>query len=79
MVLRLARRRQFHPDPEIALAAWCWAGETTNRPGRRARDGVFGVLLSFVDSGLGGGWLGMAFAERRAAKKIMRLGEPTKL
>lgn len=33
---------------------------------------IVGVMLSLVASAAGGGWLGMALAERRAAKRILR-------
>jgi hypothetical protein len=31
---------------------------------------MLGGLLALIDGTLGGGWLGMAVAERRAAKRI---------
>lgn len=70
-VLRAARRRKEHPKPEIADAAYRWAQEVLH-PEQRARDGAIGLLLSFIDGTLGGGWLGMGLAERRAAKRIVR-------
>ena len=70
-VLRAARRRQEHPEPEVAEAAYRWAEEVL-RPEERVRNGVWGVLVAFIDSTAGGGWFGMGIAERRAAKRILR-------
>lgn len=70
-VLRAARRRREHYKPEIADAAFRWAEEVLH-PGQRRKDGVIGALLALIDGTLGGGWLGMALAERRAAKRIVR-------
>ena len=72
-VLRAARRRQEHPKPKDADAAYRWAQEVL-RP-ERARNGIIGVLLALVDGTAGGGWLGMGLAERRAAKRILRARE----
>lgn len=70
-VLRAARRRREHPRPEIADAAFRWAEEVLE-PRAWVSGGIVGVMLSLVASAAGGGWLGMALAERRAAKRILR-------
>lgn len=70
-VLRAARRRQEHPKPEVADAAYRWAQEVV-RPGQGTRNGIIGVLIAVIDGSAGGGWLGMGLAERRAAKRILR-------
>jgi hypothetical protein len=58
-VLRLARRRRVHPDPAIRDAAYRWAIEIrAERLRWIAVDGLF-------DSG-------MSWAERRAARRIIR-------
>lgn len=74
-MLRHARRGEEHPDPEIARAAKEWAEETLTP--RQRSTGLLGVPLALFDSALGGGWMGMAFAEHRAAKRILR-ASPTK-
>ena len=70
-MLRAARRREEHPRPEVADAAYRWAQDVL-QPQQRTRNGVIGGLLALVDGGAGGGWFGMALAERRAAKRILR-------
>ncbi len=70
-VLRAARRGQEHPEPEVAGAALRWAQEVT-APRELARAGVIGLLLALLDGAAGGGWSGMAIAERRAARRILR-------
>ena len=70
-VLRAARRRQEHPKAEVADAAYRWACDVL-QPSQRARNGILGVLLALVAGTAGGGWLGMALAESRAAKRILR-------
>ena len=70
-VLRAARRRQEHPRPEVADAAYRWAQEVLH-PEQRVRNGVIGLLVALLDGTAGGGWLGLGVAERRAAKRILR-------
>ena len=70
-VLRFARRKQEHPKPEEADAAYRWAKEVLE-PGEQTANGVIGGLLALVSGAAGGGWIGIAIAERRAAKRIMR-------
>ncbi len=70
-VLRAARRREEHPNSEIADASYRWA-QYVAQPRQRRRDGVIGGLLSLLSDAAAGGWLGMAVAERRAAKRILR-------
>jgi hypothetical protein len=74
-VLRAARRREEHPNAEIADAAYRWAQEMM-QPGQLLRSGLIGGLLSLVSDAAGGGWFGMAIAERRAAKRILRARAP---
>jgi hypothetical protein len=70
-VLRAARRGQEHPEPEVAGAALRWAQEVT-APRELIRAGVIGFLLALVSETAAGGWTGMAIAERRAARRILR-------
>ena len=56
---------------EVADAAYRWACAVL-QPAQRARNGILGVLLAFVDGTAGGGWLSTALAESRAAKRIVR-------
>lgn len=58
-VLRLARRREVHPDPAIRDAARRWAEET------RSDSLPLTTLEGLFDSG-------MSWAERRAAHRILR-------
>jgi hypothetical protein len=55
----------------VADAAFRWAQDVLE-PSRGTKGGIVGALLALVDGTLGGGWLGMALAERRAAKRIVR-------
>jgi hypothetical protein len=41
-------------------------------PGQLRKGAIVGGLLALVSDAAGGGWLGMAIAERRAAKRILR-------
>jgi hypothetical protein len=72
-VLKAARARKRHPDPEIAEAARLWAEAVLAPRPRRKALGTFALwaLLDFVlDSG---GATGMLIAERRAAKRILEM------
>ena len=71
-VLKYAKRGMLHPNAEIANAALTWA-EQTLAPKRRT--GWLALPIALLDSAAGGGWLGMSIAERRAAKRIVRVGE----
>ena len=73
-VLRSARRRRMHPDPEIARAAVEWAHQTLAPRQRRAR--LLGLVLLPFDAAFGG-WIGMSLAERRSARTIARAYELT--
>ncbi len=70
-VLRAARHRREHPNVEVADAAYRWAQDVL-QPRQHRQDAVIGGLLSLLSDAAGGGWLGMAVAERRAAKRILR-------
>jgi hypothetical protein len=75
-VLRAARRSESHPDPVIAKAARDWA-RAVLAPRTRSRR-LWDVLLSLLADPFGG-LLGQGFAERRAARRILRVrrtGEP---
>lgn len=74
-VLKAARAGRRHADPEIAEAARRWAEALLTQSKRK-------ILGSLVIGGLfdallldGGGWVGMSFAERRAAKRILKVDE----
>lgn len=69
-MLRAARQGREHRNPEIADAADSWAQDVV-RPRRLRRDAGVAGLLSLVADAAGGGWFGMAIAERRAAKRIL--------
>jgi hypothetical protein len=76
-VLKAARARRRHPDQEIAEAARRWAEAVLTQSKRR----VLGSLAigGLVDALLfdGGGWIGMSIAERRAARRILRVEQAT--
>jgi hypothetical protein len=76
-VLKHAGRGERHPDKRIADIAERWARYRL-RPGRwkeRREEGLLFALLDLIDAGAGGGFLGMLIAERRAARKILRVVE----
>ena len=72
-VLKAARRGEHHPDPVLADAARRWATEVLAPKRVRALDATAVALLALVSETMTGGWLGSMFAERRAAKRILRL------
>jgi hypothetical protein len=70
-VLRCAKRGKHHPNGDIAQAACSWAEQTL---ALKWRTGWLALPIALLDSAAGGGWLGISIAERRAAKRILRLG-----
>ncbi|MGZ4617135.1 MAG: hypothetical protein ACXV3F_00080 [Frankiaceae bacterium] len=72
-VLRAARRGQSHPDPAIAKAARVWA-QAVLAPRPPAR-GLLEVLSRLLEDPFGG-TLGGMFADRRAARRILRVKPP---
>lgn len=75
-VLREARRGNWHERPEVAAAAWQWADGLLSAKSTLRRDGGIAVLLAALGPAASGGWFGMSVAERRAAKRIHKLGPP---
>lgn len=69
-VLRAARRREGHPDAEIADAAYRWAQEGSQ--GNSDGAGSSASCCRSLMKAAGGGWLGIVIAERRTAKGILR-------
>ena len=70
VVLRAARRGESHPDPAIAKAGRDWA-RAVLVPSATSR-GVRDVVLRLVEDPFGG-LLGRLSAERRAARRILRV------
>jgi len=70
-VIKSARRGEHHPDPVLADAARRWAAGVLAPPGKRTSLGP--LMEHLIDFALGGGGLGMTFAERRAALLIQAL------
>jgi hypothetical protein len=67
-VERLAKQGHRHPDPDVAAAATVWAN-------KRLHAGRFGrVIAVILDVALGGGaMIGTLIAQRRLAKRIVKL------
>ncbi len=74
-VRRAARRGQSHPDPAIAKAARDWAREVLAP--RRPSGRVWDIFLTLVADPCGGS-LGMLFAERRVARRILAVQPPAR-
>jgi hypothetical protein len=74
-VLRLARRGNRHPDPNVARAAEEWAREWFQRASDKSYV-VSWTVTVIVGGVLGdGSSIGEALRNRRAAKRIMRVSE----
>lgn len=76
-ILRYARGGRRHPDERLAGIANAWAVDRLARrdASEHLRVGLVPAVLGLLGEGVVGGYLGMAVAERRAARRILRATE----